>query len=184
MLRGRRRVRLIRSKLRGVRESEWESGCVYACSTQGLMLNAPPFQSSSSTEAPAAASIPKIAASSTRRSTRCYHLRTARSQHAHPAQIILLDQRGSGKSTPHASLEENTTWDLVKDIEKLREELKIDKWHVFGGSWGSTLSLAYAQTHPERVKTLVLRCVSFALSPSSVSAPLPDSGPPLGHGRA
>ena len=72
----------------------------------------------------------------------------------------------------------------MKDIEKLREELKIDKWHVFGGSWGSTLSLAYAQTHPERVKTLVLRCVSVALSPPPDSAPLPDSGPSLGHGRA
>ncbi|TDL19906.1 proline iminopeptidase [Rickenella mellea] len=71
--------------------------------------------------------------------------------------IILFDQRGSGKSTPTASLEDNTTWDLVKDIEKLREHLKIDKWNVFGGSWGSTLSLAYAQSHPDRVKSLVLR---------------------------
>ncbi|KAG6901793.1 hypothetical protein C0995_007819 [Termitomyces sp. Mi166 len=72
-------------------------------------------------------------------------------------KIILFDQRGAGKSTPSACLEENTTWDLVKDIEKVREELKIDKWHVFGGSWGSTLSLAYAQTFPDRVKSLVLR---------------------------
>ncbi|KAF8635173.1 hypothetical protein AX15_000508 [Amanita polypyramis BW_CC] len=72
-------------------------------------------------------------------------------------KIILFDQRGAGKSTPSASIEENTTWDLVKDIEKLREHLKIEKWNVFGGSWGSTLSLAYAQTHPERVKSLVLR---------------------------
>ncbi|TEB34593.1 proline iminopeptidase [Coprinellus micaceus] len=72
-------------------------------------------------------------------------------------KIILFDQRGSGKSTPSACLEENTTWDLVKDIETLRQELKIDKWHVFGGSWGSTLSLAYAQSHPDRVKSLVLR---------------------------
>ncbi|KAI0661560.1 proline iminopeptidase [Cubamyces menziesii] len=72
-------------------------------------------------------------------------------------KIILFDQRGSGKSTPTASLEENTTWDLVKDIERLREHLGIDKWHVFGGSWGSTLSLAYSQSHPDRVKTLVLR---------------------------
>ncbi|KAF8591077.1 proline iminopeptidase [Ramaria rubella] len=72
--------------------------------------------------------------------------------------IILLDQRGSGKSTPSACLEENTTWDLVKDIERLREHLSIDKWHVFGGSWGSTLSLAYAQqSHPDRVLSLVLR---------------------------
>ncbi|KAJ3534371.1 hypothetical protein NMY22_g6954 [Coprinellus aureogranulatus] len=72
-------------------------------------------------------------------------------------KIILFDQRGSGKSTPSASLEDNTTWDLVKDIEKLREELEIEKWHVFGGSWGSTLSLAYAQHHPDRVKSLILR---------------------------
>ena len=72
-------------------------------------------------------------------------------------RIILFDQRGCGKSTPHASLENNTTWDLVADIEKLREHLSIDKWQVFGGSWGSTLSLAYAQTHPERVTELVLR---------------------------
>ncbi|KAH9902859.1 proline iminopeptidase [Cubamyces lactineus] len=72
-------------------------------------------------------------------------------------KIILFDQRGAGKSTPTASLEENTTWDLVKDIERLREHLGIDKWHVFGGSWGSTLSLAYSQSHPDRVKTLVLR---------------------------
>jgi len=72
-------------------------------------------------------------------------------------KIVLFDQRGAGKSTPTACLEDNTTWDLVKDIEKLREHLKIDKWHVFGGSWGSTLSLAYAETHPDRVKTLVLR---------------------------
>ena len=62
-------------------------------------------------------------------------------------RIVLFDQRGSGQSTPHASIEENTTWDLVSDIEKLREHLGIDKWQVFGGSWGSTLSLAYAETH-------------------------------------
>ncbi|KAI0250223.1 proline iminopeptidase [Lactifluus subvellereus] len=72
-------------------------------------------------------------------------------------KVIFLDQRGSGKSTPSACLEENTTWDLVKDVERLREHLKIEKWHVFGGSWGSTLALAYAQSHPDRVKTLVLR---------------------------
>ena len=72
-------------------------------------------------------------------------------------RIVLFDQRGSGKSTPHAELTENTTWDLVSDIEKIREHLKIDRWHVFGGSWGSTLSLAYAETHPDRVKSLCLR---------------------------
>lgn len=72
-------------------------------------------------------------------------------------RIVLFDQRGCGKSTPHASLEENTTWDLVADIEKLRVELGIERWLVFGGSWGSTLALAYAETHPERVTELVLR---------------------------
>ncbi len=72
-------------------------------------------------------------------------------------RIVLFDQRGSGKSTPHASLEENTTWHLVEDIEKLRNHLGIESWQVFGGSWGSTLSLAYAITHPDRVRQLVLR---------------------------
>lgn len=72
-------------------------------------------------------------------------------------RVVLFDQRGSGKSTPYAELRENTTWDLVADIEKLREHLGIANWAVFGGSWGSTLALAYAQTHPERVKALVLR---------------------------
>ncbi len=72
-------------------------------------------------------------------------------------RIVLFDQRGSGQSTPHAELEGNTTWDLVEDIEKIREQLGIDAWHVFGGSWGSTLALAYAETHPERVSELVLR---------------------------
>jgi proline iminopeptidase len=72
-------------------------------------------------------------------------------------RIVLFEQRGSGRSTPHASLEDNTTWHLVDDIERLREHLKIDRWLVFGGSWGSTLSLAYAQAHPERVTALVLR---------------------------
>jgi proline iminopeptidase len=71
--------------------------------------------------------------------------------------ILLFDQRGCGRSTPHASLEANTTWHLVADIERLREMAGVDKWMVFGGSWGSTLSLAYAQTHPERVTELVLR---------------------------
>ena len=72
-------------------------------------------------------------------------------------KIIVFDQRGCGKSTPHAELRENTTWDLVGDIEKLREHLNIDRWLVFGGSWGSTLSLAYAEAHPERVLALILR---------------------------
>jgi proline iminopeptidase len=72
-------------------------------------------------------------------------------------RIVLFDQRGSGQSTPHASLEDNTTWHLVADIEQLREHLGIDKWQVFGGSWGSTLALAYAETHPDRVTELVLR---------------------------
>ena len=72
-------------------------------------------------------------------------------------RIVLHDQRGCGKSTPFSELRENTTWDLVADIEKLREHLGIDRWVVFGGSWGSTLSLAYAETHPDRCKALVLR---------------------------
>lgn len=72
-------------------------------------------------------------------------------------RIVLFDQRGCGKSTPHAELHENTTWNLVNDIERIREHLGIDSWQVFGGSWGSTLALAYAQTHPERVTELVLR---------------------------
>ena len=72
-------------------------------------------------------------------------------------RIVLFDQRGCGKSTPHASLEHNTTWDLVADVERLRTHLGIERWLVFGGSWGSTLALAYAETHPERVTELVLR---------------------------
>ncbi len=72
-------------------------------------------------------------------------------------RIVLFDQRGSGKSIPHAELIANTTWDLVSDIEKLRLELKIEAWVVFGGSWGSTLGLAYAETHPSKVKALILR---------------------------
>ena len=72
-------------------------------------------------------------------------------------RIVLFDQRGSGRSTPHADLVDNTTWDLVADIEALREHLGITRWQVFGGSWGSTLALAYAQAHPSRVTELVLR---------------------------
>jgi proline iminopeptidase len=72
-------------------------------------------------------------------------------------RIILFDQRGCGCSIPHACLEENTTWDLVADIERLRAHLAINRWQVFGGSWGSTLGLAYAETHPDRVSELILR---------------------------
>ena len=82
-------------------------------------------------------------------------------------RVVLFDQRGAGKSTPHASLEENTTWDLVADIEKLREHLGIEKWQVFGGSWGSTLALAYAETHPDRVTELVLRGI-FLCRPKEI----------------
>ena len=74
-------------------------------------------------------------------------------------RIILFDQRGCGKSTPHASLENNTTWHLVSDMELLRTHLGIEKWLVFGGSWGSTLALAYAQAHPTRVTEMILRAV-------------------------
>lgn len=77
--------------------------------------------------------------------------------HPEKYRIVLFDQRGSGKSTPHASLEANTTWDVVEDTEKVREHLGIAKWQVFGGSWGSTLALAYAEKHPDRVTELVLR---------------------------
>jgi proline iminopeptidase len=72
-------------------------------------------------------------------------------------RIVLFDQRGCGKSTPHASLVDNTTWHLVEDIERLRGHLGIERWQVFGGSWGSTLALAYAEAHPQRVTELVLR---------------------------
>lgn len=74
-------------------------------------------------------------------------------------RIILFDQRGCGKSTPFSSLNNNTTWHLVEDIEKLREKLKVDKWIVFGGSWGSTLALSYAIKHKENVSGLILRGV-------------------------
>lgn len=72
-------------------------------------------------------------------------------------RIVLFDQRGCGRSTPHAELTDNTTWHLVADMEALRTLLGIDKWMVFGGSWGSTLALAYAETHPDRCLALVLR---------------------------
>lgn len=82
-------------------------------------------------------------------------------------RIILFDQRGCGKSTPYSSLEDNTTWDLVADMEKIREHLGIERWIVFGGSWGSTLSLAYAETHPDRVVALVLRGI-FLVRPHEI----------------
>jgi len=82
-------------------------------------------------------------------------------------RIVLYDQRGCGRSTPHASLHDNTTWHLVQDIETLREHLGIERWQVFGGSWGSTLALAYAQKHPERVTELVLRGI-FLLRRSEI----------------
>lgn len=72
-------------------------------------------------------------------------------------RIIIFDQRGCGKSTPHASVENNTTWDLLKDIETIREKLRIERWVVTGGSWGSTLALVYAINHPDRVLGLILR---------------------------
>ena len=72
-------------------------------------------------------------------------------------RIVVFDQRGCGRSKPHGCLENNTTWDLVEDIEKIKQILKIEKWLVFGGSWGSTLSLAYAQRYPNSVSELVLR---------------------------
>jgi proline iminopeptidase len=77
--------------------------------------------------------------------------------HPEKWRLVMFDQRGCGQSKPHAELRENTTWDLVSDIEKIREHLGIEKWTVFGGSWGSTLSLAYSQTHPERCTGLILR---------------------------
>jgi proline iminopeptidase len=72
-------------------------------------------------------------------------------------RIVVFDQRGSGRSRPHASLEANTTWHLVADMERLRHHLQIEQWLVFGGSWGSTLALAYAETYPRTVSELVLR---------------------------
>ena len=82
-------------------------------------------------------------------------------------RIILIDQRGCGKSTPHSELRENTTWTLIEDIETVREHLGIEKWVVFGGSWGSTLSLAYAVTHTERVHALILRGI-FLISKAEI----------------
>jgi proline iminopeptidase len=98
-------------------------------------------------------------------------------------RIVLFDQRGCGKSRPHASLIDNTTWHLVEDIERLREHLSLENWLVFGGSWGSTLGLAYAETHPERVTELVLRGIFllrrwelewFYQNPGGAAALYPD----------
>jgi proline iminopeptidase len=83
-------------------------------------------------------------------------------------RMVLFDQRGCGRSTPNASLENNTTWDLIDDIERLRTQLGIERWCVFGGSWGSTLALAYAIRHPDRVESLVLRGI-FLLTPGELS---------------
>ncbi|MEL6246342.1 MAG: prolyl aminopeptidase, partial [Pseudomonadota bacterium] len=82
-------------------------------------------------------------------------------------RIILFDQRGCGRSTPHSELEDNTTWDLIDDIETLRTILKIDKWVVFGGSWGSTLALSYAVTHTAQVYGLILRGI-FLITKSEI----------------
>jgi proline iminopeptidase len=98
-------------------------------------------------------------------------------------RIVLFDQRGCGNSRPHASLEDNTTWHLVEDMERLREHLSIERWLVFGGSWGSTLALAYAQTHPQHVTELVLRGIFllrrweiewFYQNPGGAAAIFPD----------
>ncbi len=80
-------------------------------------------------------------------------------------RVILFDQRGCGRSRPHASVEANTTWHLVQDIETIRERLGIERWAVFGGSWGATLGLVYAETHPDRVAYLVLRGVFLMTKP-------------------
>ncbi|MEM6520429.1 MAG: prolyl aminopeptidase [Cyanobacteria bacterium P01_D01_bin.71] len=90
-------------------------------------------------------------------------------QFFNPAQwrIILFDQRGCGQSQPHADLTDNTTWELVADIEKIRQHFDIDSWVIFGGSWGSTLALTYAQTHPERCNGLILRGI-FTLRPEEI----------------
>ena len=82
-------------------------------------------------------------------------------------RVILFDQRGAGRSRPHAELRDNTTWHLVEDMERLRRHFGIERWLVFGGSWGSTLALAYAQTHPERVSALVLRGI-FLCRPQEI----------------
>jgi proline iminopeptidase len=83
-------------------------------------------------------------------------------------RMVLFDQRGCGRSTPHAELRENTTWDLVADMELIRRTLGIEQWVVFGGSWGSTLGLAYAETHPAATRALILRGI-FLLRPEEIA---------------
>jgi proline iminopeptidase len=90
-------------------------------------------------------------------------------------RVILPDQRGAGRSTPHAELKENTTWDLVEDLEKLRTHLDIDRWIVMGGSWGSTLALSYAITHPHSVAGIIIRGV-FLARPSEIEWLLQEGG--------
>ncbi len=80
-------------------------------------------------------------------------------------RLVLFDQRGAGRATPHADLTDNTTWDLVADCERIRTAMGIERWLVFGGSWGSTLALAYAETHPERVLALVVRGIFLCREP-------------------
>jgi proline iminopeptidase len=82
-------------------------------------------------------------------------------------RVVLFDQRGCGRSTPYAELKDNTTWDLVSDIEKLRSHLEIERWAIFGGSWGSTLALAYSQTHADRCVALILRGI-FMMRPKEL----------------
>ncbi len=98
-------------------------------------------------------------------------------------RIVLFDQRGCGKSRPHASLVDNTTWHLVEDMERLRQHLSIKSWLIFGGSWGSTLALAYAETHPQVVTELILRGIFllrrweiewFYQNPGGAAALYPD----------
>ncbi len=93
-----------------------------------------------------------------------YHRRFFDPQRYH---VVLFDQRGAGRSTPHADLTDNTTWHLVEDMEKLRRKLGFEQWLLFGGSWGSTLALAYAQEYPERVSALVLRGI-FLCRPKEI----------------
>jgi proline iminopeptidase len=123
-----------------MRRDRWTSATAIA-SIGSVAARAAPSRRSSCTAAPAQAAAPTIAASSTRSVTTC----------------CCSTSEACGVERPHASLEANTTWHLVADIERLREMLGVDRWMVFGGSWGSTLALAYAQAHPHRASELVLR---------------------------